>query len=86
MLDVIAFLEKWGRDAQLRHAAGAELSTAMAAAQMDPFVRKALLGADQRHLEFLLGAQPNVCCLVYTPWSDDETEAVPQQSAPAKAA
>ena len=64
MLDVIDFLEKCGADAQLRHASTAELTRALASAQIDPFVRKALLGADRRHLEFLLGAQPNVCCLI----------------------
>lgn len=70
MSDVIDFLEKWGRDAQLRHATGAELTRALAGAHIDPFVRKALLGADQRHLEFLVGVQPNVCCLIFAPKED----------------
>jgi hypothetical protein len=74
MSDVIDFLEAWGRDAQLRHATGAQLAQAMANAQVDPFVRKALLGGDQRQLEFLVGAQPNVCCLINVPTDEDEGE------------
>jgi len=71
MVDVIDFLESWGRDAHLRHATGAELTQAMINAQIDPFVRKALLGADRRHLEFLVGAQPNVCCMISAPTDTD---------------
>jgi hypothetical protein len=74
MSDVIDFLEKWGRDAQLRHAADAELTRGLVDAQIEPLVRKALLGADQRHLEFLLGARSNVCCLVYSPDKEEEEE------------
>jgi hypothetical protein len=70
MLDIIDFLDKCGADAQLRHASTAELTRALASAQIDPLVRKALLGADRRHLEFLVGAQPNVCCLIFAPKED----------------
>jgi hypothetical protein len=74
MSDVIDFLEKWGRDAQLRHAEDAELTRELLGAEIEPLVRKALLGADQRHLEFLLGARSNVCCLVYSPDKEEEEE------------
>jgi hypothetical protein len=77
MSDVIDFLEKWGQDAQLRHATSAELARALADAQIDPFVRKALVTADRRHLEFLVGAQPNVCSLINFP---DEEE-LPKKAA-----
>ncbi len=80
MSDVIDFLERWGRDAQLRHATGAELTRALASAQIEPFLRKAILAADQRHLEFLLGTQPNVCCLIFVPKSDEELPVQPQKS------
>jgi hypothetical protein len=76
MSDVIDFLEKWGQDAQLRHATSTELVQALAGAQIDPFVRKALVAADRRHLEFLVGAQQNVC-LIFIP---DEEE-LPQKAA-----
>jgi hypothetical protein len=71
MSDVIDFLEKWGQDAQLRHATSTELAQALADAQIDPFVRKALVGGDRRHLEFLVGAQPNVCCMVNCPVDEE---------------
>jgi hypothetical protein len=74
MSDVIDFLEKWGQDARLRHATSAELAQALTEARIDPFVRKALVGADRRHLEFLLGAQSNVCCLIFTPDKEEEEE------------
>ena len=74
MSDVIDFLEKWGCDALLRYAAGAELTRELLDAQIEPLVRKALLGADQRHLEFLLGARSNVCCLIYSPDKEEEEE------------
>ena len=74
MSDVIDFLEKWGRDAQLRHADNAEVSRELVGADIEPLVRKALLGADQRHLEFLLGARANVCCLIYSPDKEEEEE------------
>jgi hypothetical protein len=71
MSNVMDFLEKWGRDARLRYAAGAELERALAGAPIDPFTRKALLAADRRHLEFLVGAQPNVCCMIAVPTGDE---------------
>ena len=61
MMDVIEFLDHLGRNARLRHAAPAELERAIAAAGIDPELRSALLAGE------LLGAQPNVCCLVVKP-------------------
>jgi hypothetical protein len=77
MSDVIDFLEKWGQDAQLRHATSTELTQALADAQIDPFARKALVGGDRRHLEFLVGAQPNVSCLINYP----DEEKLPKKAA-----
>jgi ABC-type Zn2+ transport system substrate-binding protein/surface adhesin len=74
MSDVIDFLEKWGRDAQLRHATSTELVQALAGTQIDPFMRKALVGADRRHLEFLVGAQANVCSLIFVPEEEEEEQ------------
>ena len=67
MMDVIEFLDQLGRNARLRHAAPAELEQAIAAAGIDPELRSALLGDDPQRLGELLGAQPNVCCLVVKP-------------------
>lgn len=67
MMDVIEFLDHLGRNARLRHAAPAELERAIAAAGIDPELRSALLADDPLRLGELLGAQPNVCCLVVKP-------------------
>jgi hypothetical protein len=67
MMDVIEFLDQLGRNTRLRHAARAELERAIAAAGIDPELRSALLADDPLRLGALLGAQPNVCCLVVKP-------------------
>ena len=67
MMDAIEFLDQLGRNARLRHAAPAELERAIDAAGLDPELRSALLGDDPARLGELLGAQPNVCCLVVKP-------------------
>lgn len=67
MSNVIDFLERMGQDAKLRHAVGEEFETALAAADIDPAVRAALVDADQSRLEALLGASANVCCMVQRP-------------------
>lgn len=74
MVDVIEFLERWGGEAKLRYAGAAELTHALTLAGIDPFVRKAILAANQRHLEFLLGARANVCCLIYSPDEKEDEE------------
>jgi hypothetical protein len=67
MMDVIEFLDQLGRNARLRHAAPAELEQALAAAGIEPSLRSALLADDPQRLGALLGAQPNVCCLIVKP-------------------
>lgn len=67
MSNVIDFLERMGQDAKLRYAVGEEFETALAAADIDPAVRAALVDADQSRLEALLGASANVCCMVQRP-------------------
>lgn len=72
MTSVIDFLERLGQDARLRHASAEELDRVLVSAQIDPAVRAALLGEDQRQLEALLGAATNVCCMVHAPEDDEE--------------
>jgi hypothetical protein len=67
MMDVIEFLDQLGRNTRLRHAAPEELERAIAASKIDPELRSALLSGDQLRLGELLGAQPNVCCLIVKP-------------------
>lgn len=72
MSNVISFLERLGRDAQLRHASDSELEQALINAHIDPAVREAILLRDQRRLESLLGASPNVCCMIFTPAREED--------------
>ena len=76
MTDVIEFLDQLGRDARLRHAAPADLEQALAAAGIEPALRSALLAEDALQLGAMLGAQPNICCLIVKPDPDapDEEE------------
>ena len=77
MTDAIDFLEQLGRNAHLRHAPIPELERALAASGLDTSVRSALLSADAVSLGALLGAQPNICCLIVKPdpaQPDDEEE------------
>jgi hypothetical protein len=67
MTDAIDFLEQLGRNARLRRAATAELERELAATGIDPELRSALLVNDEPRLAALLGAQPNVCCLIVKP-------------------
>lgn len=73
MSNVVDFLERMGQDAQLRHAASDEVERALANTGIDPVMRAAIFSEDQRHLEALLGASTNVCCMV-RPADDEESE------------
>jgi replication fork clamp-binding protein CrfC len=74
MSNVIDFLERLGTDARLRHASDPELEQALIGAQIDPAVREAILLRDQRRLESLLGANPNVCCMIISPARQEDDE------------
>jgi hypothetical protein len=71
--NVIDFLQRLGQDADLRHAPRTALELALAEADIDPALREALIGADQRKLESLLGADTNVCAMV-SPGKKEEDE------------
>jgi hypothetical protein len=72
--NVIDFLERFGRDAELRDASVEAVDEAMRAAGIDPSVRLAIAGKDQSALERLLGADTNVCCMVNAPDEEEEEE------------
>ena len=78
MPDAIDFLEQLGGNARLRHAPTAELERLLAASGIDPGVRSALMADDTVRLGALLGALPNICCLIVKPDpaqpDDDEEE------------
>ena len=71
MSNVIDFLERFGQDADLRYATSEMMEEALRGAGIDPALRAAILGKDQRALEALLGAVPNVCCTTH---KEDEEE------------
>ncbi len=71
MVDVIDFLERMGRDAELRHASDAVLERAMREAQMDALTRTALMSGDRVDIEAALGAKTNVCCAIFTPGDEE---------------
>jgi hypothetical protein len=71
MADVIRLLEHIGQDAGLRRA---PLGLALTEAQIDPAIQEAIQNADQRLLEALLGAQPNVFCGQHPAREDEEKE------------
>jgi len=86
MSDVIEFLERLGRDAHLRHASEAEIGQALSRTQIDPKLQAAILSENQQQLEALLGADTNVCCMIFVPEDDDvppEEEFVSGRSAAA---
>jgi hypothetical protein len=72
--NVIDFLERFGRDAELRHASEEEVDLALVLAGIDPTLRAAIVGKDQSALERLLGADTNVCCLINKPDDEEEEE------------
>jgi hypothetical protein len=72
MSNVIDFLEQMGRDAQWRHATGEAMQAALIQAGIEPSVRSAILGEDRGLLESLVGANPNICCMVNHPQEEEE--------------
>jgi hypothetical protein len=64
MSNVISFLERMGRDAQLRHSSQSEMELALARAEIDPELQAAIRARDQRKLEILLRGR-NVCCALF---------------------
>jgi hypothetical protein len=70
MTDVIEFLERMGRDPQLRHAARDELERALISADIAPELRAAILAEDQAQLETLHGGAP--VCGYFFPSKEDE--------------
>lgn len=77
MSNVIDFLERFGQDADLRHATDEAVAEALRNAGIEPALQAAVLDKDQRALEALLGTDTNVCCMVYK--EDEEEEEEPEE-------
>jgi hypothetical protein len=74
--NVIDFLQRLGQDADVRPAPRMELEQALADSGIDPALREALLAADQRQLESLLGADTNVYCMMAPQKKEEDEEDV----------
>jgi hypothetical protein len=72
--NVIDFLERFGQDADLRHAGDEAVAEALRNAGIEPALQAAVLDKDQRALQALLGADTNVCCMVFKEDEEEETE------------
>jgi hypothetical protein len=72
MSNVITFLERMGRDAQLRHASQDEVELVLASEQIDPDLQAAILAKNPSQLETLLGL--GVFCCMQEPGKEDEDE------------
>lgn len=81
MSDVIEFLERMGKDSQLRHAPQAALKRALSDTRMSPQLEAALMSGDQAGIEAVLGINSNVCCMIYIPTRQDEEQLPLRRSA-----
>jgi orotate phosphoribosyltransferase len=70
--NVIDFLERLGQDADLRHATDEAVAEALRNAGIEPALQAAVLDKDQRALEALLGADTNVCCMIFKKEEEEE--------------
>jgi hypothetical protein len=83
MPNIIDFLEQMGRDAQWRHTTGEAMEAALIQAGIESPVRAAILGEDRGLLESLVGASPNICCMVNLPEEEEESREDDGNSRPA---
>ena len=72
MSDVIEFLERMGKDSQLRHAPAAALQRALSDARMSSQLQAAVMSGDQAGIAAVLGINTNVCCMVFVPIHQEE--------------
>jgi hypothetical protein len=77
--NVIDFLERFGRDADLRHATDDAIADALRNAGIEPQLQAAILNKDQGTLQALLGGDTNVCCLVHSPDEEEEEDDVEEE-------
>jgi hypothetical protein len=72
MSNVIDFLERMGRDGQMRHASTEDMAGALDAVQIDPQLAAAILTRDSALVASLLGDSKIYCALI--PGKQDEDE------------
>jgi hypothetical protein len=71
---ILDFLERMGRDAQLRGASATEIQDVLVEAGLPSNLWTVISSLEPGALETLVGAHSNVCCLVYSPDKEDEEE------------
>jgi hypothetical protein len=78
--NVVVLLENIGRNSRLKGLSGQQLADALSLSGLAPSVQAALVEQRSKHLEKLLGASSNVCCLVHAPQDNEpEQEDEPQK-------
>lgn len=74
-MDIIDFLERIGKDAELRYASEVALARALNDAQMNSPAQAALRRGDRDGIEAVLNTEHNnVCCMVFAPIPEGEAE------------
>ena len=74
MSNVIDFLEKMGRDGQLRHASTEDMAVALEVAQIAPELAAAILARDSALVASLLGDSKIYCALIPSKQDEEEGE------------
>jgi len=72
--NVIDFLEKMGRDGQLRHASTEDMAVALEVAQIAPELAAAILARDSALVASLLGDSKIYCALIPSKQDEEEGE------------
>lgn len=72
MSNLIDFIEQWGQQARWHPATGEVLEAALLDAGFEADERAAILAPKPGRLESMIGARPNVCCLVNVPDDDEQ--------------
>ncbi|MDY6948135.1 MAG: hypothetical protein SXG53_20700 [Pseudomonadota bacterium] len=77
MSNVVDLLEKIGQSSRLQALSGEQLAQELSRAGLPPAVQAAIVQQRPRRLEQLLGASPNVCCLIHAPQDDEPDQKQP---------
>jgi len=69
---MIDFIEQWGQQARWRAATGEVMEAALLEAGFGADERAAIVAPRTELLELMIGARPNVCCVVFAPEDDEQ--------------
>lgn len=74
MSSIIGFLERVGRDAQLRQASEDDLLQVLDEMGVGATTSRTVLRADSAMLHAMLQVSPTLCCLIYAPQEEEGDE------------